>query len=174
MSDADILEQPQPVSRGPGRPKKRVEQERKRRRRRSDLTIGRNLKLGLDTTQLDQDYEYRWVNDRPGRVHALTMQDDWDVVTREEIGEADGSSDLNKGSGTGVERVVSEIDGMRAVLLRKPKEYYQEDKGKEQAAIDELEESMRRGAAKDEAGNQTPAVENAYTPAGGGISISKG
>ena len=148
---------------------KRAKAEKQRRRRRSDTTIGRHLRLALDTSKLDQNFVYRWVNDTPGRVQMLTQQDDWDVVKAADIGDHE-----SQGQGSNAERVVSQTDGMRAVLLRKPREYYEEDKAKEMAAIDEMEDSMRRGSAKDATGQPTQPVENAYTPAGGGIAIHKG
>ena len=166
MSEEIELTQSEVTKRPVGRPRTRPVEEKKKRRRRGDLTIGRNQKLSLDTSKLDSSYVYRWVNDTPGRVQSLTQQDDWDVVTSEEIDERD------KGSGTGVERIVSATDGMRAVLVRKPKEYYDEDKGKEQDSIREMERAMERGSAKDSSGSAAPSVENVYTPAGGGISIS--
>ena len=166
MSETDFAPTKRPV----GRPAKRAVEEKKQRRRRGDLTIGRNQKLSLDTDRLDDNYVYRWVNDMPGRVQALTKQDDWDVVSAEEIGE----DVRDKGVGTNVERIVSATDGTKAVLLRKPRDYYEEDKAKEQASIREMEQAMERGEAKDSSGQAAPSVEQAYTPAGGGISISSG
>lgn len=148
----------------------RVEEERQRRRRRDDLGLGRMRNLGI-TGELDPNYEYRWVNDEPGRMYNLTQADDWDVVKVGDLGEA---HQKDKGVGTGIERVVDRVTGKRAVLLRKPKHYYLEDKAKAQRAIDETEAGMRQGRTKG-AESLTGGREaaQAYVPAGG-ISIANG
>ncbi|MBK8161564.1 MAG: hypothetical protein IPK59_23405 [Rhodospirillaceae bacterium] len=141
----------------------RQQVERQQRRRREDLGPGRRRNLSV-SFEKDPNYTYRWVNDEPGRVHALTVTDDWEVVT------GDGNREAkDKALGSGVERIVDRR-GRKAVLLRKLKHYYVEDKAKEQAEIDETEKSIKRGEARSPEGLSGPA---AYVPAGG-ISISNG
>lgn len=148
----------------------RVEVEKSQRRRREDTGVGRMRHL--DVANKDPAYEYRWVNDDPGRVHQLTKADDWDVVQLGELGEAHPK---DKGVGTGVERVVDKRSGKRAVLLRKPKTYYLEDKAKEQGLIDETEKAIKRGATPTANGvvGEGLAGPHAYVPAGG-ITIGRG
>lgn len=137
----------------------RVQEERNARRRRSDLGLSR---LGvLNVANKDKDYEYRWVNDEPGRIMALTQQDDWDIVTTDMVGER---SDKDRGVGQNVERVVDRATGKRAVLVRKLKTYYAEDKAKEQASLDELDAAIKRGQSSSPEGLHGP---HAYVPAGG-------
>jgi hypothetical protein len=148
----------------------RIEEERNRRRRRDELGDGRMRNLAVNG-KLDPNYTYRWVNDDPGRMYNLTQADDWDVVQVGDLGEAHPK---DKGVGTGIERVVDKVTGKRAVLLRKPKDYYLADKAKEQARIDVEEAAMRKGQTKG-ADSLTSGREaaQAYVPAGG-IAIANG
>lgn len=147
----------------------RIEEERARRRRREDITTGRLRNLAIDG-DLDSRYEYRWINDDPGRVHNLTVRDDWDIVTTEMLG---ARSEKDKGVGSNVERIVGKTDGKRGVLVRKLKDYYVADKAKEQGQIDETENSMKRGKVNSPDGLRETEVDKSYVPSGG-ISIQDG
>jgi hypothetical protein len=147
---SDTLE----VKRGPGRPP-RQEQEQRQRRRRESLGEDRNLKLHVPADKKDPNFEYRFVNDRPGRVQQLTQADDWDVVP---------SITAESGNET---RIADKSSGERAVLLRKPKDFYESDKRSEQKLLDERDESMRRSAAPSAEG--LTSSDNAYVPGGRNI-----
>lgn len=152
------------------KPARRIEEERTRRRRRDDMSDGRLRNLAI-SGDLDPAYEYRWINDEPGRVHRLTVTDDWDRVTDDMLGVR---HDKDRNVGSGVERVVDRSTGKRAILVRKRKDYYVSDKAKEQVRLDELDRQIKRGEVPSNGGEQalTPGV-NAYVPAGG-ISIQDG
>lgn len=148
----------------------RVEEERARRRRRDDMDDGRLRNLAV-TGSLDPNYEYRWINDEPGRVHNLTKQDDWDIVTDEMLGER---HEKDRGVGSGVERVVDRVTGKRAFLVRKPKEYFISDRAKAQRRVDEMDQMIKQGHVPAKDGQETLRPgSNAYVPAGG-ISIQDG
>lgn len=149
----------------------RVEAERGKRRRRDDLGAGRMRNLDV-VGDKDPNFEYRWVNDEPGRMYQLTQADDWEVVKLGDLGEAHAK---DKGVGTGIERVIDKRTGKRAVLLRKPKDYYVSDKAKEQAVIDDTEKSIKRGQITTANGvaGETLSGPAAYVPAGG-ISMQVG
>jgi hypothetical protein len=122
---------------------------------------------------MDPDYEYRWINAEPGRVHNLTVRDDWDPVTEEMLG---NRHEKDKGVGSGVERIVDRGTGARAILVRKRKEYVVEDRAKAQARIDEMDAMLKRGdvpTVNGSNGDQLRPGVNAYVPAGG-ISIQDG
>ena len=140
----------------------RVEQERAQRRRREDVTVGRQRNLAVET-DLDPAYEYRWINDYPGRVYNLTVRDDWDVVTGDDRGDKD------KSLGTSFQRIVGKTDGLKAILVRKPKDYYEADRAKAQERIDDTMNAMKRGATK----GGLSSADNAYVP-DGGISFKDG
>lgn len=145
-------------------PSPRIEQERQQRRRREDTGMGRRRNLSV-TTKMDPNYSYRWVNDDPGRMHSLTVQDDWELVPLDGPREAKDMS-----LGTGHERIADRYTGKKTILLRKPRDYYVADKAKEQAEIDETEKSIKRGETRSPDGLSGP---KAYVPAGA-INIQDG
>jgi len=152
------------------KPRARVEEERARRRRRDDLGDGRLRNLAV-AGDLDPNYEYRWINDEPGRVHQLTVRDDWDRVTEDMLGER---NDKDKQVGSGLERIVEKASGKRAILVRKRKDYYVADKAKEQAIVDDQMSDLKKGVApSNPKGEQVLAPAEAYVPAGG-ITIQDG
>ncbi len=126
--------------RGPGRPKKEAE---RRRRKQASSHLGR---LGVNPGLLDfERYQYRFVNDDPGRIHALTQQDDYDLIP--DGGEKEDNTDL----GNMVSVVVgTHPDGKpkRAFLARKPREFYEMDKKAEQEELDRQLTELRRGNDK--------------------------
>lgn len=125
----------------------RAEQQKiERRRRNSDSLTGHRRRMAVDMSKLDTtNYEYRWANTDPGRIEALTKQDDWEVV-------ADRQGEI-KADSTGQGSEVSIVSGMgdsgapvRSVLLRKPKKYQDEDRRAKQRRIDEMEAQLRQAS----------------------------
>jgi len=132
-----------------------------RRRRNGDALQGRRNRLHVDETQLDREnYEYRFVNDVPGRIHAFTVKDDWEMVPdRDNIVKADGI-----GAGTEVAAhagIGPSGAPMRSVLLRKPRKYYDDDEAAKQRQIDAREAGLKAGQA------EGASIENGYVPQGG-------
>lgn len=121
-----------------------AQQTAERRRRNTDALGGKRRKLaitgGLDT----ENFVYRWANDEGNRLHELTKMDDWDVVEdRTGTMKPDGT-----GVGAEVAVPVGTGDGgrqVRAVLLRKPKRYYEDDERQKSRRIDETEASLKAG-----------------------------
>lgn len=125
----------------------------KRRRRRGGPIGERKLKLRLpDGFEPDPAFEYRWVNDDGGRIHALTKEDDWDFVSRE-------------GNKTVSTRVGTKDDGSDKIahLVQKPKAYVEEDRAEKARAIDESEGKLRDPIGK---GAEGITGEN-YVPSSG-------
>ena len=141
------------VKRGPGRPP-RAQTEQVVRRRREGMGADRNLKLHVPEDKKDPNFEYRWVNDRPGRVQQLTQGDDYDVVP--------GVTN----EGTTETRIADKSSGERAVLLRKRKEFYESDKREEQKVLDARDEALRRAPPPSAEGLSGP---EAYVPGGRNI-----
>lgn len=158
MTDSHTTE----VKRGPGRPSRQQEAQTQRRRRTS-LGDDRNLKLYVPEQAKDPAFEYRWVNNRPGRVRHLTQEDDWDVVPSDKLG-GDPDPEKSIGLGSNLERVGNQVTGESMILVRKPKEFFEEDKKAEAAHLDALDETMRRGPAPHSEG--LGASDNAYVPGG--------
>jgi hypothetical protein len=145
-----------------GRPD-RKEEVQTRRRRRTGLGDDRNLKLHIPESLKDANFEYRWVNDRAGRVRQMTVEDDWDVVDTVKLG-VDPDPEQNIAEGTVMARIGDKITGERMTLLRKPKEFYDSDRKERFERLDKLEASMKRAAPPSQQG--LSAQDNAYVPGG--------
>lgn len=128
------------------------------RRRRVGQGSERSLKLHVPEGAKDPNFVYRWVNNNPGRVKQLTEMDDYEVVSA-----SDGKIDAGTSEGTVVKRTVNRTEGDEAILLRKPREYYEADKADEQAMIDQRDEALRAGS---EATSEGLSGSEAYVPGG--------
>ena len=116
-----------------------------RRRRNTDALSGARKRLQFDESKLDREnYVYRVVNDTPGRIQTFTEHDDWDIVQdRSGSIKPDGTGD-----GAKVETIVGTGAGgapTKAVLLRKPKAYHDEDMKAKMSRIDATETSLKAG-----------------------------
>ncbi len=119
----------------------RAEEVQSGRRRRQDTGELAGLKLHVDESRKDPRYVYRWINNDERRMQDKTVRDDWEVVTDPAI---EGS-----GEGTPVERLVGEAKNgapVRAILVRKLKSYFEEDKAKALRVVKEREDAIKRGA----------------------------
>ncbi len=143
------------IKRGPGRPPRAEEVKTERRRRQGD-GAERNMKLFVPEDAKDPDFVYRWVNNRPGRVKQLTTMDDYDVVSSDRI-------DAGTSEGTVIKRTVDSNEGEEAVLLRKPRKFYEADKAEEQKQIDARDEQLRAGSVPTSEGL---SGSEAYVPGG--------
>ena len=116
-----------------------------RRRRKAVGVVSTKLTVREDLK--DDAYEYRWINDDGVRLTDMTVRDDWDIVTTDELrGELKGD-----GTGTQVDRIVgtdSSNRPMKAYLCKKLKEDIKEDMQEEQARIDETEKMIKRGQGR--------------------------
>jgi len=126
-------------------------EERNDRRRRRKVGQDFRGKLGLaqaDMEKLCPEYELRWVNDVSGRV-SDKYDEDWDYVSRTELSRAPGDDSITEGGlGDRVSKVVGTGEGgspMRAYLMKKRREFYEEDKTEKEKAIDEREAGIFRG-----------------------------
>jgi hypothetical protein len=141
----------------------RADEIRTERRKKPGSTSISGLKLHIDKDKLDPAYEYRWVNDTPGRVQQL-YGEDWDKVK---------AGDITSSPGTIPTQHVGSDAGkpINAILMRKRKEYYAADQKEKQAPLDAMDESIRRGVNHQ---NAEPELRGdiAYTP-GGSNTISR-
>lgn len=141
-----------------------TQEKQQRRRRRADLDAMTGKRLAVDTSKLDPGYEYRWINDDPGRVHQLTKNDDWDIVEDASIKpDADGE-------GSAVSTIVgtnANGQGKRAFLARKPKEFYKEDHAAKMAQLDETDGAIRQGKFAQHDAEAQSMAGHAYVPEGG-------
>lgn len=160
-----------PVQRSEGR-EDRKEQTQKARRRRQGLGLERNKRIVIPDAAKDPNYHYYVANDTPGRMHGLTKNDDYDVVTQDmldnQLRKSRGEEPLPEGGdGSPVKIPVGTgRDGqwMYGYLLRKPKEYYEADKAQEQKSIADAEKVMKEGPAPSADGLNR--ADHAYVPSG--------
>ena len=106
----------------------RVEVDGERRRRRDPNDNSTVKRLGVNESKLDRSqYQYRWVNDTPGRIDMLYRQD-WDQLSADDLG------------GEAPERhadVAQNRVALTSRLMRKPRDLYEEDHAVRQKATDE-------------------------------------
>jgi hypothetical protein len=136
----------------------RTEEVQVQRRRRSDSGAVAGLKLHVPEDMKDPNFEYRWANDKPGRIHQLTVQDDWDVVSTDRPDQLTAAAE-----GSVMKRSVDKSSGDNAVLLRKRKDYFEADRREKQKPVDELEKALRAGPAPSAEGI---SGSEAYVPNG--------
>ncbi len=134
------------------------------------------MKLALDEQALGMDrdkFQYRFINDKPGRVQSLTVNDDWDLVDDQNK----VASPTNADEGTHVSFHAGLGDygrPMRTVLVRKPKQWYDDDQREKQKPLDEIDQAIRRGIHhKSSTEAAAIAGEHGYVPEGS-ISIRDG
>lgn len=149
---------------------KRIAEMRERRRERKSQDVsGLSFRLDVPEEHRDPRFVYRWVSDTETR-HYRMLQRDWEYVENGEL----AADPRNSGVGSSkVERIVDERTvnkPQKAFLMRKPREFYEEDKLKEQERIAQNEEGIRRGVARNEQGGQEPGM---YVPSSG-MSINRG
>lgn len=98
----------------------------------------------LTVAQKDPNYVYRWVNDVPGRIN-LFKEGGYEVVTDEhEVGD----KTVDRGSKLGSAITKSVGGQITAVLMRIPKDWYDEDQVAKQKEVDILEATMRDQAQR--------------------------
>ena len=107
--------------------------------RRTPITVRNRLSV-KDT---DPNFHYRIVNVKDDRVEQFKEQG-YEIVADTPVG--DKRVDAPSSLGSSAE--ISVGQGMKAVLMRIPKEWYQDDQAAKQAQIDELEATMNAQATK--------------------------
>lgn len=136
-----------------------------RRRRNTDALAGKRRKLSVSEQNLDRtNFVYRFANDEGNRIHDLTVNDDWEVVPQR------NGDEQTDGLGADISRYAGRDDrgqAVRAVLLRKKKDWHDDDKKAAQRRIDETEAAIRQGA--------TPGVDSGQLrPTREGIQLEHG
>lgn len=139
-TEQDIQAAPAPVAYRENTVESRPQEEAKARRRRNadNLDGAMVLRLGLPPGIEEKypDHVFRWVNDEGNRVHVLTKEDDYDIVEEvpgRPVGTDQGGKPIN------------------AVLLRKPKEFAEEDRRAKLDRVQTQEKAALRSASPDAA-----------------------
>lgn len=126
MDDTEITDAPRR-----GRPPRAQANGEARRRRKGLLDVMQYSRMNpFDDGMLDHDnYVYRWANDESGRLHALTVNDDYDFMTAEDVPGFDASQLDNESDGR--LRLIVGQQGSKplyAYLLRKPRNFWEADR----------------------------------------------
>lgn len=138
-----------------------IDSARRERRYSPDMDgEGTTLHLWVDESKLDRStFHYRWVADVHDRIRRLERQD-WDVVSDEEIGfTTDRSGDVQATAGR---------ENVRMRLMRKYKDWFDDDQAMKQKRIeDQMDRAARgeeiiAGKGQDQGGGLT--LQNAYRP----------
>jgi len=105
------------------------------------IPIGRRNILSIEKGKLDPNYEYRVVNDEPGRIK-MFRDAGWEVVERREglhMGDSDVGTESQLGS------LMTKVVGKDKIgyLMRIKKEFYKEDQEAKAAAIRQTESGLK-------------------------------
>jgi hypothetical protein len=103
--------------------------------------IGRRNRLTVENR--DPNYHYRVVNDVDGRVQDM-IDLDYEVVNDATVGDkrVDAPSPL------GSAKQISVGGGIKAIVMRKRKDWHEQDQLEKQRQIDELEATMNEAAKR--------------------------
>ena len=103
--------------------------------------IGRRNRLSVENR--DPAYHYRIVNDVDGRVQDLLDQD-YEIVLDAKVGD----KRVDEISSLGSAKQISVGNGIKAVVMKKRKDWFQDDQDLKQKEIDDLEASMNIAAKR--------------------------
>jgi len=103
--------------------------------------IGKRNRLTVEGR--DPNYHYRIVNDVDGRVQDLLDQD-YEIVLDAKVGD----KRVNDPSSLGSAKQISVGNGVKAIVMRKRKNWHEDDQALKQKEIDDLEESMNIAAKR--------------------------
>jgi hypothetical protein len=107
----------------------RAVDEQRRRRRRDPNDNGVVKRLSVPEEHLDRaQFQYRWVVDQPGRISMLERQD-WELVGDEELG---GEAPATRHADVAQNRLP-----LTTRLMRKYKDWFEEDHAVQQKRLDE-------------------------------------
>lgn len=134
----------------------RADETKAQRRRRQPGTLDRMDELTLtvpdEIKAANPNCTFRWIVDKPKRVHQLTVRDDWDRVE----GVAPIPDHADK---TGAQ--------VNLVLVKKPLEFWEEDQRAKNASRAEQEQALLRAKTTDP--NDSRPEDVSYVPEGNRI-----
>ena len=137
-----------------------------RRRRRSGAMGGDRGRLAVDMSTLDMEkYAYRWTSDVNNRIHDMTVNDDWEIVP-----DRDGKikpDAMREGSAVTIYGgTKTNGEPLRQVLLRKPRDFHENDVKETQQRVDMADKAIHDGRIPD------VDPEGQYVPNGAKSSLS--
>lgn len=124
----------------------KVDQPRQKRNKRERIPVNGNTKNLLTVSNRDPDYHYRWVIDDPDRV--AKFKEAWYEVVERTDDLRVGDRKVDTSAGTSSVVATRAGGGKKYVLMRLPKELYEEDQRAKQRQIDDSEAEMQREAKR--------------------------
>ncbi len=113
---------------------------KRERKKRTPVSGARDI---LTVRGIDPNFSYRWVVDQPGRVQRF-QDGGWEVVPTH--GTEVGQATVDRGSQLGSVVTKASGDGRTLVLMRIPKEWYDEDQVAKAERINAHEATMKAEA----------------------------
>jgi hypothetical protein len=150
----------------------RAEKTRTERRKKPGQMAYGGGRLSVDEAAMDRDnFEYRFVSDRAGRAKKLYEQD-WDPVNDPAV-KPEAST---QGTVVGVHGGTEENgQPYKQILMRKRKDWYEDDQKEKMAPLDELEDQIKAGQPQDAKGVDKDLASHSYIPGGGNaIEVTQG
>lgn len=150
----DAVETPV-VENEPGKISRAIQERRARRKKRGATSLT-GIKLAVEQDRLDPAFHHRWVRDTGDRVRQMENED-YEIVPGAAAADETAGTTGRKHGGT---EDAGNPYGM--VLMRKPREWHDEDQKDKQRPLDEMENAIRRGTAHQ---NNEPDLRGvSYTP----------
>lgn len=123
-----------------------------RRKKKAKLN-GENLNMSVPQIP---GWETAWINDQKNRPYRLNQFDDWEFVDASEIpdpanpdkpliGEKTRNTEVDGGSRVRMRVDADEAGPIYAYLMKKRKEFVEEDKREKFKRLDELDKQVQRG-----------------------------
>jgi hypothetical protein len=114
------------------------------------IAVGLRPKLAL--IGKDPNYEYRYVNDVPGRV-SMFKQGGWELVTNAEVDTGNFRAEDASEIGSLAYAVVDGGTGMKAYVMKIRKDWYQEFMNEHEDEVRRTEETLRPNSNDGEYGS---------------------
>lgn len=134
-------------------PETRAETVRRERRWKPGPVGQEGLKLHVDASKLDPNFHYRWVNDKSDRVRQMHAYD-YDIAPTAKP-DSNGLGTVDSALGG-----VDEGKPYNMVLMRKARDWFEEDQKRKMKPLDEMDDAIRRGNGK----STDPNAQGFYTP----------
>lgn len=103
------------------------------------IPIGNRPKLAV--VGKEPGYEYRWVNDTPGRI-SLFKQGGWELCTNDEVDVGNFRAEESSGEGSLACQVVDGGTGLKAYVMKIKKEWFLEDQARAEDEVRKNEETL--------------------------------
>jgi hypothetical protein len=123
------------------------------RRRKANLD---GMNLHMNVPSIGNQWVTRWVNDQKNRCYQLNTMDDWEYVTPDEIpdphnpgkplvGQAVKNPDVEGGGRVSMKVGVDKDGPIIAYLMKKRKEFVEDDLAEKHKRLDEQHRQLTRG-----------------------------